>query len=205
MSLSDGKSKLQPDNRIDVSIDFQDGDAVDTYWVPQPRIVLETAFSQVLADAEEKAWEYLHATGHHTHGVIIVDMTYPVTEEKKFVAKIALWCRADTGEDGKMMYHLCFLSNTLVLAVDYPFEGTEDYKHTPDLSPEEADSPTSAGLSKSPSATSTSLSEGTTKVDIVGPQRREGGPAGARRAIETSGYIASAIPVHGGPPANRLN
>jgi hypothetical protein len=101
MALPGVTSKLQPDNRIDVNIHFQHGDAVDTYCVPQPRVVLEAAFSQNLLAAEGKAWEYLCAGDGHTHAVIIVDMTYPVSQEKTFVAKIAVWSRADAGRDGK--------------------------------------------------------------------------------------------------------
>jgi hypothetical protein len=101
VSLAGEKSKLQPDNRIDVNVHFEDGEDKKTYCVPQPRIVLETAFSQHRQAAKDKAWGYLCAGDDHTHAVIIVDLSYPVTLEKNFVAEVAVWVRSFTDEDGK--------------------------------------------------------------------------------------------------------
>lgn len=102
-----GTPTMQADNRIDVNVHFRHRDKVDTYCVPQPRIVLETAYSQPVEKAEDKAWEYLWAGNRHTHAVIIVDMSYPVTQVKDFVAKIAVWSRKETDRDGKPVLPLC--------------------------------------------------------------------------------------------------
>lgn len=107
---------MQADNRIDVNVHFRHQDKVDTYCVPQPRVVLETAYSQPVAEVEKKAWEYLWAGDRHTHAVIVVDMSYPVEKEKTFVARIAVWTRPDTNNDGKLVHPLYIWTNTGIRA-----------------------------------------------------------------------------------------
>ncbi|KAF8597003.1 hypothetical protein BDV93DRAFT_562738 [Ceratobasidium sp. AG-I] len=177
VDIAGGKSRLQPDNRIDVNVRFRHGDKEDRYCVPQPRVILETAFSQSLKNAQEKAWEYLCTGDSHTHAVIIVDMTYPVTQEKNFIAKIAVWSRSDTGKTDE----------------DYPFEASEGYRHKLQAMPEDEQGEESPevtdGLSPVGSGTLTQASEGTTRVEITPGMISKKAPDGTVRAIETPGYI----------------
>lgn len=202
----------QPDNRIDVNVHFQHNGEADTYCVPEPRVVLETAFSQPLQDAEDKAWEYLCTGDGHTHAVIVVDMSYPVTPQKDFKAKIAVWSRQDTGDDGRPVPPLpCFNADLLYADVDYPFEASEEYPHEPLPTPEEEHSPESPGGSNASSlagsGSATLISEGTTKVDDIHPPRSicKKAADGSDWTIETPGYIVSRIPARIGATANHFD
>ncbi|KAG8699480.1 hypothetical protein FRC08_005285 [Ceratobasidium sp. 394] len=168
----DEAARLQPDNGIDVNLHFQNQGGDSIYYVPLPRIILETAYSQSHADVLAKAWDYLwNSDKHHIHAVIITDMSYPITQKKKFKVRIAVWTRAETGQDD----------------LDYPFEELGDFEHEPQ--PVQAEPQTTGEGSDDESEedlspTLTSMSRDTTKADIG----LSWAPQGEDKMIETTGY-----------------
>jgi hypothetical protein len=101
----------------------------------------------------------------------------------------------------------------LGLDVDYPFETSKEYPHQARLTPEDGEarctpedqsSPKSTGeadsLSAAGSMTLTSISEGTTRVDIAPPEVYV--RPNCKRQIEVSSWKVSTIPVLTGAATN---
>lgn len=103
-------------------------------------MLLETAYSQKLASAMEKAFDYLYDDERNTHAVIICDMTYPVSLTRNFKADISVWVRPETGNLGKSG---CYLLIPLLIHhsdEDYPLEDL-GFEHEPSASPSQSPTP----------------------------------------------------------------
>ncbi|KAG8713190.1 hypothetical protein FRC08_013592 [Ceratobasidium sp. 394] len=120
-SSGDGNVQLKdvgmrgPDQQLKVTTRFDLGNRVEEVLPPQPRVILETAYSQSEDRALEKAASYLHKSGTHTHAVIICKMSYPVTLTDSFKAEIAVWTRELSGH----------------IPTDFPLEDSKEIKHDP--------------------------------------------------------------------------
>jgi hypothetical protein len=94
----------QPDQSITVRVDFNvEGEKGEGKTVKPDfaRVVMEVAYSQTLESVMDKGVEYLHKSNGDIRAVIVCNLSYPVTQEKNFVAEIDVWIRMPTGDDGE--------------------------------------------------------------------------------------------------------
>ncbi|GAB1521006.1 hypothetical protein RhiTH_004096, partial [Rhizoctonia solani] len=99
VSWETGKARLnyQPDGFLYLEY-FTTGNAGRPISAANsPCVVMEVCFSQSLADALDKAVDYLHFSDRQIHAVIICNMKYNDLHKKLgFQANISLWMRPPT-------------------------------------------------------------------------------------------------------------